>query len=292
MWLELHIKTNAQYAKILGDQLTLLDAMAVTFQDGEDQPIYEPDPENPLFWDETIVTGLFPQETSLQPILNYLEQQQTNGLIQNFKIQPLANQDWSRMCLDQFQPLQFGKRLWICPSWSTIPDSTATNVIMDPGLAFGTGTHPTTKLCLEWLEQNIKNEQLVVDYGCGSGILGLAALKLGAKKVIAIDHDPQALDATKQNGLRNDFIPPFLETKFPNELVVQKCDLLIANILKAPLLSLVTRFKDLVEPGHPIVLSGLLQDQVDEIIQGYDAWFDFSQVNFLHEWACLTGFRK
>src|SRR6185312_1985647 len=198
-WIELHSQTTADYADSLSDQLTLLGALAVTFQDAGDQPIYEPTPGAQNLWPETIVIGLF--DNSLQPesLLAYLEDQQAAGLIQSFHFKNLPDQDWERICLDYFKPMSFGERLWVCPSWQTPPGPNSATVILDPGLAFGTGTHPTTALCLEWLDQHIQTGACVIDYGCGSGILGLAALKLGAKEVIAIDNDPQALEASQKN---------------------------------------------------------------------------------------------
>lgn len=293
-WIELHIKTTAEYANSLSDQLALLGAEAVTFQDAGDQPIYEPTPGELNLWQETIVIGLFSHELQPEPIFAYLEDQQASGLIKNFSLKDVADQDWERVCLEQFKPISFGQRLWICPSWQTPPDKDAVNVILDPGLAFGTGTHPTTGLCLEWLDQHIDNQALVVDYGCGSGILGLAALKLGAKEVIAVDNDPQALEATLKNTQRNGDLVAHLKVYFPQEIngLTIKANVLIANILAQPLIELAPRFSELTESGSDLLLSGILFEQIEQVIQAYQAWFSFKRP-IIHRdgWARLEGKR-
>jgi len=293
-WIELHLKTGAEYADSLGDQLTLLGAQAVTFQDAGNQPIYEPIPGNLHFWQETIVIGLFDHELQPESILTYLENQQAEGIIKNFFLKNIADQDWERVCLEHFKPISFGKRLWICPSWQTPPDPHAVNVILDPGLAFGTGTHATTALCLEWLDQHIEHESLVIDYGCGSGILGLAALKLGAKEVIAIDNDPQALEATQKNAQRNLAIATHLRTYLPNEInkLNLSADILIANILAQPLIELAPQFAALTHSGSALLLSGILSEQIEQVIKAYEAWFSFKKpIIHKNEWARLEGKR-
>lgn len=293
-WIELHIKTTAEYADALSDQLALLGAEAVTFQDAGDQPIYEPTPGALNLWQETIVIGLFGKELQPEPILTYLENQQAAGLITNFYLKELADQDWERVCLEHFKPIQFGKRLWVCPSWQTPPDPEAKNVILDPGLAFGTGTHPTTALCLEWLDQHIHNESVVIDYGCGSGILALAALKLGAKKVIAIDNDPQALEATLKNSERNPDIQSRLLTYLPHEIdkLHISADLLIANILAQPLIELAPLFATLTHHGSHLLLSGILLEQAKAVMQAYQPWLQFKNP-IIHrvDWVRLEGKR-
>lgn len=293
-WIELHVKTTADYAESLSAQLTLLDAAAVTFQDAGDQPIYEPTPGALNFWQETIVTGLFDHTLSLEPILTYLEDQQAAGLIKNFYRKDVADQDWERVCLDYFKPIQFSQRLWVCPSWQTPPDKNAVNVILDPGLAFGTGTHPTTALCLEWLEPHLQKDSMVMDYGCGSGILGLAALKLGAKAVIAIDNDPQALEATLKNSQRNPDISSHLITYLPNEIKGLNliADILIANILAQPLIELAPHFASMTHLGSDLLLSGILLEQVESVLEAYKPWFHFkTPIIHRNQWVRLEGKR-
>jgi ribosomal protein L11 methyltransferase len=295
-WTELHIKTTADYAPQLSDQLALLGAQAVTFQDAGDQPIYEPTPGDLHLWQETIVIGLFDCELPLNAILHYLEEQQATGLIKNFHRIAVADQDWERVCLDLFKPIQVGKRLWVCPSWHTPPNPKAVNMILDPGLAFGTGTHPTTRLCLEWLDKNIRNEKLVIDYGCGSGILGIAALKLGAEQVIAIDNDAQAIEATLKNAAQNEIAlklaTEFLASPAQKGAEGHLADVLIANILAQPLIELAPYFAELTRFQGKILLSGILISQIEAIKAAYNPWFDLNEATCQNEWACLAGIRK
>ncbi len=293
-WIELHTQTTADYADSFSDQLTLLGALAVTFQDAGDQPIYEPTPGALHLWPETIVIGLFDESLQPESLITYLEDQQAGGLIERFHFKNLPDQDWERVCLDYFKPMAFGKRLWICPSWQTPPVPNAANVVLDPGLAFGTGTHTTTALCLEWLDQHSLPGTLVIDYGCGSGILGLAALKLGAKEVIAIDNDPQALEASLKNAARNPEIAAnfhaFLANDFNSPILA---DLLIANILAQPLIDLAPLFATLTHPNSDILLSGILVEQADAVIAAYQPWFSFKKpITQQKEWARLEGKRK
>lgn len=291
-WNEIHITTSAEKANELSDQLVSFGAQAVTFKDAGDQPIYEPAPEDPRLWNETIVVGLFEDQHPLEEIIQYLETQQSLGKLKHFHLHHVADEDWVRRCLDSFKPIPCGKRLWICPSWHTPPDPNAVNVILDPGLAFGTGTHPTTSLCLEWLDQNIHSEDLVIDYGCGSGILALAALKLGAKKVIAVDNDPQALEATVANAERNHINSTQLTTQLPSQPIDLKADILIANILAQPLIELASKFATLIKKCGKITLSGIIIDQAQMVIKAYEPWFLIDKLSQKDEWVCLTGTRK
>jgi ribosomal protein L11 methyltransferase len=291
-WIELHATTSAEFANDLSDQLTEHGALAVTFQDAGDQPIYEPSPETPRLWHETVVIGLFDDDHPLKEIIAYLEDQQALGFLKNFHIKPIADEDWERRCLDSFKPIQFGQRLWICPSWHTPPEPNAVNVILDPGLAFGTGTHPTTALCLEWLDKNIIGNEEVIDYGCGSGILAIAALKLGAKRVIAIDNDPQALQATRANAERNHIDSTRIITQTPESLVVKPVNILMANILASPLIHLAPQLADLTEKNGKIVLSGILKEQVDDIICAFSPWFVVQSPTYREKWTRVEGIRK
>ncbi|HSW92849.1 MAG TPA: 50S ribosomal protein L11 methyltransferase [Gammaproteobacteria bacterium] len=294
-WIELRVTTTAGYADSLGDQLVLLGAKAVTFQDAGDQPIYEPDPRATAFWQDTIVVGLFEDSLKPQPLLAYMEDQKALGLVRHAALSDLPDQDWERICLDAFKPMQFGKRLWICPSWHKPPDATAVNVMLDPGLAFGTGTHSTTALCLEWLEEHIQGAPLVMDYGCGSGILGLSALKLGATSVIAVDNDPQALEATLKNSQRNPDVASRLQTYLPDDPhgLDVSVDVLIANILAGPLIELAPRFAALTHAGSDLLLSGILPEQAEGVMEAYAPWFDFKKpVIQKNEWVRLEGTRK
>lgn len=291
-WTELHATTSSDHANELSDQLVEFGAQAVTFQDAGNQPIFEPTPETPRLWHETVVIGLFDIEQPIDEVISYVENQAALGILKNFHLKHIADEDWERRCLDSFKPISFGSRLWICPSWHTPPDPNAVNVTLDPGLAFGTGTHPTTALCLQWLDANIDKNDLVIDYGCGSGILAIAALKLGAKQVIAVDNDPQALLATEDNAQRNHIDSTKLITQLPDVPINQKADILVANILAQPLIELAPLFAQLVKSGGKIVLSGILNEQAETVMKTYLTWFEMTPPTSKSEWSRLTGIRK
>jgi len=196
--------------------------------------------------------------------------------------------------MENFKPMQFGSRLWVCPSWQEAPDANAVNLLLDPGLAFGTGTHPTTALCLKWLDgqgETLINKS-VIDYGCGSGILGIAALLLGASSVVGVDNDPQALLASNDNLLRNKLESSQLETYLPNKLPKMQADILLANILAQPLHELRDRLAELTKIGGYIVLSGILEEQAEDLRSYYEAHFEMDKVVIEDGWARLTGTKK
>ena len=191
--------------------------------------------------------------------------------------------------MDNFHPIKFGQRLWVCPSWRDIPDPTAVNVMLDPGLAFGTGTHPTTALCMQWLDATIKPEQTVVDFGCGSGILGIAALKLGAKRVVGVDIDPQAIEASTANAKRNNVdgqIELYLPKDQPSDF---QADVVVANILAGPLAELKPVISAYVKPNGLLALSGILESQADSVIAAYADEFSFDPIAVQDEWVRLSA---
>ena len=198
-WLQLRIDTSAELAEQVGGMMSANGAQAVTFVDAKDTPMYEPKPGEVMLWPDTQVVGLFDAADDMPAIIKRLEKARVLGKDFKYRLEPLEDKDWEREWMDNFHPMKFGERLWICPSWRDVPEPDAVNVMLDPGLAFGTGTHPTTALCLRWLDGIEVAGKTVVDFGCGSGILAIAALKLGAKEVIGIDIDPQALQASKSS---------------------------------------------------------------------------------------------
>ena len=202
-WLQIRIQSHADHAEALSDALVGCGAVSVTFEDSQDTPIYEPMPGESPLWDSTTVIGLFDALTDMDKVVKQLEHAKAFQMSGHYKIEALEDKDWEREWMDNFHPMQFGQRLWICPSWREAPEPEAVNIMLDPGLAFGTGTHPTTALCLRWLDGLALTEKDVIDFGCGSGILALAALKLGASRVTGIDIDQQALDASLANATRN-----------------------------------------------------------------------------------------
>ncbi len=229
-WIQLRLSADEDTAEKYSDWLSACGAQAVTFIDAKDTPIYEPLPGDEVtYWSNTIVMGLYDAAHDMEKVIRYLKSIHPDGEQMQYKLEQLEDKDWEREWMDNFHPMKFGQRLWICPSWREVPDPTAVNVMLDPGLAFGTGTHPTTALCLTWLDGLELKDKTVVDFGCGSGILSLAALKLGAKKVIGIDIDPQALQASKENAKRND-VKDRLERELPKDQPECKADVGVASI--------------------------------------------------------------
>lgn len=283
-WNEIHITVTANEADALSDLFSEWGASAVTLHDGGDQPIFEPSSSTPRIWGKTVVIGLFDHTTHLTPLLAQLTEHEVT-------VKEIPDEDWVRRSLDSFIPLKFGKKLWVCPSWHMPPEPNATTIILDPGLAFGTGTHPTTSLCLTWLAENDLKEQQVIDYGCGSGILGIAALKLGAKHVFAVDHDPQALSAATFNSQQNHLHPSAFTTLLPEDMPAIQADLVIANILAQPLIKLAAKLASLTQIGGKILLSGILSEQVESIQHAYDHWYVMQKPVYEGEWVSLMGIR-
>ena len=287
-WLQLRINTSSEHAESIGDMLTANGSQAVTYVDAKDTPMYEPKPGEVMLWPDTQVVGLFEADADMQGILARLSKAKVLGPNFKHKLEPLEDKDWEREWMDNFHPMQFGERLWICPSWRDVPDPNAVNVMLDPGLAFGTGTHPTTALCLRWLDGIDMTGKTVVDFGCGSGILALAALKLGAKEVIGIDIDPQALQATKENARRNG-VEDRLNVYLPEDQPTLEADVVVANILSGPLLELQDVISGFCKTEGLLVLSGILTEQVTNIETAYARDFALEQSAIDGEWARVSG---
>ena len=289
-WLQLKCSTQPQFVEQLAEWLTDHGALSVTYEDAADQPLYEPPPGETPLWQHTIVTGLYEANTDIEAIMQAV-QHHPHAVIDNVRIEILEDKDWVREWMTRYQPMQFGDSLWIVPSHHTPPDPTAVNILLDPGLAFGTGTHPTTAMCLRWLASHPPLAQVVVDYGCGSGILGIAAAKLGARQVMAIDNDPQALLATARNAEHNQVTSYIRCLGIESPLQLQ-CDTLLANILAGPLISLAPRFSEIVRPGGNIVLSGILAEQAETVRHAYATWFNFQDALQQDDWVLLNATRK
>jgi len=300
--LTLHIATAdpAPYE----DALFAAGASAVSLTDAADNPILEPAPGAIPLWPTVIVTALFAGDANTQTILAAVTQRLTQPLPPHH-FESIEDRVWEREWLKDFKPMQFGKRLWICPGGmlpppelllaTTTPHSERCLIQLDPGLAFGTGTHPTTALCLEWLDSADIKGKYIIDYGCGSGILAIAALKLGAREALGTDIDPQALLASRDNAERN---------QVSAQLKLRGCDfvethgdlpkptpLLLANILAGPLGELASLFAQLVTPGGQIVLSGILKGQASALALTYATWFDMDPPTYRDDWTRLTGTR-
>ncbi len=286
-WIQINTTVSESLAEPLSDAFLEVNAASVTFQDAQNQPIFEPDLGTTPVWQQTKVIGLFDAKVDTQAIIQMLVNIQPDIPANRYKIEPLEDKDWVRAWMDQFSPMQFGKQLWIVPSWSQPPQPNAINLMLDPGMAFGTGTHPTTAMCLTWLDQHPPKGLKVIDYGCGSGVLALAAQKLGAHSVTGTDIDPQAILASQQNAERNHETIPFeLVKTFQSEPV----DLLIANILAGPLKELAPEFNRLLKPEGTLVLSGLLATQANDLIAHFQAiGIQLTTFEQQEEWGLLAG---
>ena len=292
-WLQLTLEATHSNSEQLSDLLSQAGAAAVTMQDAKDDPIYEPPVGSTPLWDQLLLTGLFEADTDIAAVLQFIENQ--TGDIPAHSLNPLEDKDWTRAWMDDFKPMQFGRRVWICPSWHTPPDPQAVNILLDPGLAFGTGTHPTSALCLNWLDENFDHPRDVIDYGCGSGILGIAANLLGSQQVYAIDLDPQALIATRANAEKNhvlDKIKTFSVPEFNQQFSQLQCPVLLANILAGPLVELSEMLASHVQAGGKIVLSGILAEQADKISHAYQRWFHIDEIKQQGEWIRVVGTKK
>lgn len=291
-WIQLKLNATSANAEDIGELLMSNEALSATFTDAHDTPVFEPLPGETRLWGDTDITGLYEADTDMQRVIEVLKTSPLLATDFAYKIEQLEDKDWEREWMDNFHPMQFGKRLWICPSWKPVPDENAVNVMLDPGLAFGTGTHPTTALCLAWLDGQDLQDKVIIDFGCGSGILAIAALKLGAKRVIGIDIDPQAITASRDNAQRNhvsDQLELYLPADLPEGILA---DVLVANILAGPLRELSTSIEALIKPSGQLALSGILEQQAPELIETYGQWFDMDAAKIKEEWARLSGQKR
>jgi ribosomal protein L11 methyltransferase len=286
-WIQYICNTTQDKAEALSDALSECGAAAVTFEDNADQPIYEPNIGETPLWTSTRLTALFDAEVDQQALTTALTAQIES--VPKFHIEAVEDKDWEREWMKNFHPIQFGDRLWICPSWLEAPEPNAINIMLDPGLAFGTGTHPTTALCLNWLDGVDLTGKTVIDYGCGSGILAIAAALLGATRVIGVDIDPQALEATRENAKRNNVK---VETYLSGDCPSIQADVLLANILAGPLQSLAPQFASLTRPGADIVLSGILHTQAQTVADAYGTWFNMNPAMQKEDWVRIDGLRR
>lgn len=289
-WIQISFQTDRDHTNLLSDALSNAGALSVTLQDAKDQPLLEPGVGETPIWDQVIVTGLFESNIDQQNTLQKVLQQLPEPTLPPHQISKLEEKVWEREWMKEFHPMQFGSRTWVCPSWLPVPDPAAVNILLDPGLAFGTGTHPTTALCLEWLDEHIQGGETVIDFGCGSGILAIAAAKLGAADVWAIDNDPQALVSTRSNAEQNAVQQQIhcIDVNAPLDL---KADVIVANILANPLISLEPLFRNLLKPGAIAILSGILNEQQEQVIDAYSSNFQLENRATLEDWSRLD-FRR
>ncbi|MGR2921766.1 50S ribosomal protein L11 methyltransferase [Acinetobacter sp. 1125_18A] len=296
-WLQIHITVEQAQVEFTETLLSSLGAVSVTLDDAENQDLLEPLPGETPLWNKVIVTGIYAQEEGEDIDVTALEtfirtQLPTEPMRSEF----LEDQVWERSWMDYYEPIQIGEKYWIVPEWIEPPEADAVNIKLDPGLAFGTGNHASTFLCLQWLGKTDVKDKVVIDYGCGSGILGVAALLLGAKKVYATDIDPQAVLATKQNAELNGVLENLyvgLPEEFNAEFKNQQADILVANILAGPLMSLAKEFSTLIKSEGEFALAGVIEEQVTDVSSIYSEFFDIVEVEKREEtWCRISGSRK
>lgn len=291
-WQNVSFLTDASHAEPMCDALLEAGALSASIEDADagtpdEQPQFgEPGSVNTPGWAHSKVVVLLEPDADAATILG--EAASAIGLAEApaFSVEPVAEQNWVQLTQSQFDPIRVSERLWIVPSWHESPDPAAINLILDPGMAFGTGSHPTTRLCLEWLERNVSAGNTVLDYGCGSGILAIAAARLGAGHVAGVDIDPQAVDAAKANAERNGVTALFVDSAAP---VAGEYDVVVANILSNPLRVLAPAICAHVRSGGRLALSGILREQADEIVAIYAQWIPLQVADVREDWVCLAG---
>ena len=290
-WIQLRLDTTPEEAPELEALLLASGSVAVTMEDNADQPVLEPAVGETPLWGQTRLTGLVPADADIQGVLAHFSEDLRSRC--NQRIEILEDKDWEREWMQHYQPMQFGRRLWVCPSWLAPPQPDAVNLLLDPGLAFGTGTHPTTALCLAQLDGMDLGGTTVVDYGCGSGILAVAALKLGAARALGVDNDPQALVASRDNAERNAVAQEAFQVALPGQYDAAawqaQAEVVIANILAGPLMALSDTLLHCLRPGGTLMLSGLLNTQAPGMIEHYAPWLALSVVGEHEGWVCLRG---
>ena len=291
-WLQIRATVTKVQVALAETLMESLGAVSVILDDAQDQALLEPLPGETPLWDHVIVTGLFTDDADVFQLEGFLALQLPDVVIVH---DYLEEQVWERAWMDHYEPIQCGERLWIVPEWLTPPNPQAINLMLDPGLAFGTGNHASTFLCLQWLDQQDLRDKIVIDYGCGSGILGIAALLLGAKQVYAVDLDPQAVLSTMQNAAINKVeskIWAGLPSEFEAQFADLTADVVVANILAGPLSQLASTFAELAKPNALIAMAGILEDQVDELRLSYAKWFNLHTLQRREEnWCRLSGER-
>ena len=296
-WLQIHITVDQAQVDYTETLLSSLGAVSVTLDDAENQELLEPLPGETPLWNKVIVTGIYAQEDDEEIDVTALEtfiktQMPEAPLRSEF----MEDQEWERTWMDAYEPIQIAEKYWIVPQWMEAPEPDAVNIKLDPGLAFGKGNHASTFLCLQWLGKTDVKDKIVIDYGCGSGILGVAALLLGAKKVYATDIDPQAVHATQQNAELNGVLDNLyvgLPEEFNETFKNQKADVFVANILASPLMALAPEFSTLIKSEGEFALAGVIKEQVDDVSAVYSEFFDILDVEEREEYWCrISGKRQ
>ena len=295
-WLTLTVHAEASYAEALGEALLAHGALSVDMLDADadtpdEQAIFgEPGEPTSAVWQHNLVNALFEEDADVASILQACCRELGLAAVPEHKVATLEENDWVRLTQSQFEPIPISQRMWIVPTWHEPSDPAAINIALDPGLAFGTGSHPTTRLCLRWLDANIRSGEAVLDYGCGSGILAIAALKLGAGSAVGVDVDAQAVQASRDNAAANHVSAQFfLPDGAP---AARQYDVVVANILTNPLRMLAPLLAGATKAGGRIVLSGILAEQAEDVMKIYAQWFNLAPPIMDEGWACVSGVKR
>lgn len=291
-WQSVSFLTDAASAEPICDALIEAGALSASIEDADagtpdEQPQFgEPGSVTTPGWAHSRVVVLLQPDDDVAALIGAAVAEVGLTAMPEWTVERIEEQNWVQLTQSQFDPIRISERLWIVPSWHELPDPSAISLILDPGMAFGTGSHPTTRLCLEWLEREVKGGERMLDYGCGSGILAMAAAKLGASHVAGVDIDPQAVDAARANAERNAVVATFADSAEP---VAGEYDLVVANILSNPLRVLAPAICAHVRSGGRLALSGILREQAEEIIGIYAQWLPMQVADTREDWVCLAG---
>ena len=293
-WINLKIRASAEYAHIISDTLIELGALSSSIEDlycnseNEETLFGEPNIPNNTIWQHNTIESLFDGSISIDIVIEELKTM--TGLSDiDYTLEPVEEQNWVALTQLQFEPISILNKLWIVPSWHKAPNPSAINIILDPGLAFGTGSHPSTHLCLEWLIKEVKINDCVLDYGCGSGILSIAAKKCGAKEVIGVDIDPQAIISSTHNAKENHVSIQFYNSESSLKF---EADIVIANILSSALSVLAPILAKACNPQGKIALSGILKEQIEMLTKIYSVWFNLNKPIEREGWILMSGTKK
>ena len=293
-WINLKIRASAEYAHIISDALIELGALSSSIEDSylnsdnEEALFGEPNIPSNTIWQHNTIESLFDDSISIDTIIDELKT--ITGLSHvDYTLESVEEQNWVALTQSQFEPISILDKLWIVPSWHTSPDLSAINIVLDPGLAFGTGNHPTTHLCLEWLIKEVSMNDRVLDYGCGSGILSIAAKKCGAKEVVGVDIDPQAIISSIHNAKENHVDIQFYNSESSLNFAA---DIVVANILSSALSVLAPIIAKACKPQGKIALSGILKEQVEMLTEIYSAWFNLNKPIEREGWILISGTKK
>ena len=290
-WHQISVITNEDTAPQLADLFSKLGAVSVTYMDAEDEPVYEPAIGETKIWSNTEVIALYELDAEPELIKTLVLRQFKKDDLHNLRHEEVADQEWERVWMDYYKPMKFADKLWVCPTDQEQYEPGTVCLTLDPGLAFGTGTHPTTALCLEWLASHDLTGKTVIDYGCGSGILAVAAILLGAKVAHAVDIDSQALTATRSNALKNN-VQDKINCYLPEQFVPFQADIVVANILAKPLIELSEQICELLVDNGQLMLSGILHEQAGSVISAYQHNISFKPLVQQEDWIRLDGVKR